>query len=111
MLAVLMSEGHDHAEEASSVWGEFVALFSDPAHVMAEFSWEIITALMLVPLIKFLWTRWTVRHDAEVHHTHAHEDLPEFSDPEFQRWLVDRWKKEKASGEVDPDTLQGMNRG
>ena len=46
---------------------EYLHILTDPAHLFAEATIEMISGALVYPLLKLLWRRWIRRHDEECH--------------------------------------------
>ena len=58
------------AESFSEVIDEYLHIVGDPAHVMAEFTFITIEALIIAPIVAFL----VARHDRKHHKHEDHTD-------------------------------------
>lgn len=63
MIAVLLHESANNV----GFWQDFLDVATDPAHLLAEASFELVTGVMLYPIARMIWKRWIKRHDLEVH--------------------------------------------
>jgi hypothetical protein len=67
----------DAHEVSGSVWEEFWALFTDPAHAMAEIAmsmvWDIIIITLIYQLLvkRWLYPRWSNRLHKEIDTEHG----------------------------------------
>jgi hypothetical protein len=67
----------DVHEAAGSVWAEFWAVFTDPAHAMAEIAmsaiWDvfIITLIYQILIKRWLYPRWAKRLHKEIDTEHG----------------------------------------
>jgi hypothetical protein len=66
----------DAHEAAGGLWAEFWALFTDPAHAMAELAMSVIWDVVIITLIyqllikRWLYPRWSnkVHHEIDAEH-------------------------------------------
>jgi len=67
----------DAHEAAGGLWAEFWALFTDPAHAMAELAMSMIWDIVIITLIyqllikRWLYPRWSKRLHQEIDTEHG----------------------------------------
>jgi len=47
---------------------EFRSIVTDPAHILAEGVWELVTGFLLYPVVVKVWHYAILKHDKEHHH-------------------------------------------